>query len=242
MRVAIFQHLACEHPGIFRDLLRQDGVESVTAELDARDPVPSPDEFDALMVFGGPMNVDEEERYPWLGPETAAIRAAALGGMPVLGVCLGAQLLAKALGARVTKCQEPEVGLLEIELTPAGAADPLFAGWPERAPVIQWHGDTFTIPAGAVRLATAPACANQAFRYGQRAYGLQFHPEVTAEMVAEWAAIPEYAAALNRVAGGGEPFAGVAGESAALAERAEQLYRNFRGMWVDHARGRPAPG
>ena len=232
MRVAVFQHLACEHPGIWREFLQEDGAEVVTSELDAGDPVPSLDGMDALLVFGGPMNVDQHDRFPWLAAETAAIRDAVLGRLPVFGVCLGGQLLARALGAPVTRNAIPEVGLLDIELTPAGAADPLFAGWPSRAPVVQWHSDTFALPAGATLLATSPACRHQAFRFGDRAYGLQFHPEVTAGMVTEWADVPEYADAMRRMenAPRGGPFAGVPAEAGALARRARQLYRNFTAL------------
>jgi GMP synthase-like glutamine amidotransferase len=232
MRVVVFQHLACEHPGIWREFLRDDGAEVLTVELDAGDPIPSLDEMDALLVFGGPMNVDQHDRFPWLGPETDAIRDAALGGLPVFGVCLGAQLLARALGAKVTKNPVPEVGLLPVELTAAGATDPLFAGWPRQVSVVQWHSDTFALPAGATLLATSPVCRHQAFRYGSRAYGLQFHPEVTADMVAEWADVPEYADAMRRMQGAteGGPFAGVPREAATLALRARGLYRNFTAL------------
>jgi GMP synthase-like glutamine amidotransferase len=232
MRVVVFQHLACEHPGIWRDFLREDGAEVATVELDQGAPTPSLDGADALLVFGGPMNVDEHARFPWLAPETAAIREAALGGLPVLGVCLGAQLLARALGAPVTRNPVPEVGLLDVELTEAGASDPLFAGWPRRPSVVQWHSDTFALPTGAILLATSPACRHQAFRSGERAYGLQFHPEVTADMVTEWADVPEYADAMRRLqnAPEGGPFMRVSSEADMLALRARQLYRNFTGL------------
>ncbi len=157
MRVVVFQHLACEHPGIWRDFLREDGADVTTVELDAGDAIPSLDGADALLVFGGPMNVDEHDRFPWLAPETAAIRDAALGGVPILGVCLGAQLLARALGAPVTRNPLPEVGLLDVDLSEAGAADPLFAGWPRRAAVVQWHSDSFALPERATLLATSGA-------------------------------------------------------------------------------------
>jgi GMP synthase-like glutamine amidotransferase len=232
VRVVVFQHLACEHPGIWRDFLREDGVDVTTVELDAGDAIPSLDSADALLVFGGPMNVDEHDRFSWLAPETARIREAALGGMPIVGVCLGGQLLARALGAPVTRGQQPEIGLLNVDLTDAGTADPLFVGWPRRAPVVQWHSDTFALPAGATLLATSPACRNQAFRYGSRAYGLQFHPEVTADMVAEWADVPEYADAMRRMQGAPEagPFAGVPAEAPLLTLRARRLYDNFTAL------------
>jgi GMP synthase-like glutamine amidotransferase len=124
------------------------------------------------------------------------------------------------------------VGLLDVDLTEAGTSDPLFAGWPRRAPVVQWHSDTFALPAGATLLATSPACRNQAFRYGDRAYGLQFHPEVTADMVAEWADVPEYADAMRRLqsAPEGGPFVRVPAEADLLAHRARQLYCNFTAL------------
>jgi GMP synthase-like glutamine amidotransferase len=232
MRVIVFQHLSCEHPGILRDFMRADGVATDTVELDAGDPIPPLESADALLAFGGPMNVYEEEAYPWLIPETRAIREAALAGMPFLGICLGGQLLAKALGARVARNPEPEVGLLEIELTDAGASDPLFRGWPRTASVVQWHSDTFAIPADAVRLASSPACPNQAFRYGTNAYGLQFHPEVTAQMVAEWGDIPDYAAEMTKLQQrtGGHPFAEVIANADVLAGRARLLYHNFMAL------------
>jgi GMP synthase-like glutamine amidotransferase len=232
MRVVVFQHLACEHPGIWREFLREDSADVVTVELDQGDAIPSLAGADALLVFGGPMNVDEHARFPWLVPETAVIRQAALGGVPVFGVCLGAQLLARSLGAPVTRNPVPEVGLLDVDLTEAGTSDPLFAGWPRRAPVVQWHSDTFALPAGATLLATSPACRNQAFRYGDRAYGLQFHPEVTADMVAEWADVPEYADAMRRLqsAPEGGPFVRVPAEADLLAHRARQLYCNFTAL------------
>jgi GMP synthase-like glutamine amidotransferase len=232
MRVVVFQHLACEHPGIWREFLREDSADVVTVELDQGDAIPSLAGADALLVFGGPMNVDEHARFPWLVPETAVIRQAALGGVPVFGVCLGAQLLARSLGAPVTRNPVPEVGLLDVDLTEAGTSDPLFAGWPRRAPVVQWHSDTFALPAGATLLATSPACRNQAFRYGDRAYGLQFHPEVTADMVAEWADVPDYADAMRRLqsAPEGGPFVRVPAEADLLAHRARQLYCNFTAL------------
>ena len=229
MRLVVFQHLPCEHPGIWRDFLREDGVDVTTVELDVGDAIPSLDGADALLVFGGPMNVDEHDRFSWLAPETATIREAALGGMPIVGVCLGGQLLARALGAPVRRSPQPEVGLLDVDLTDAGTADPLFAGWPRRAAVVQWHSDTFALPEGATLLATSAACRHQAFRFGAHAYGLQFHPEVTADMVAEWAEVPEYAEAMRLMEGAARegPFAGVPAAAAALAARARRLYQNF---------------
>jgi len=123
---------------------------------------------------------------PWLEAERVLLRAAVDAGLPVLGVCLGAQQLAAALGAEVVAGAEPECGVGEVHLTEAALEDPVFAVAPSPLPCVHWHGDTFTLPAGAVRLAGNQAYENQAFRVGARAYGLQFHVEVTGSLVAHW--------------------------------------------------------
>ena len=202
MRFLVFQHIACEHPGFLRALMRDRGIGWDTVELDEGGAIPPLGGYDALLAFGGPMNVDEEDRFPWLINEVKAIREAADRDMPHLGFCFGAQLLAKALGAPVTRAPVPEVGVMPVTLTPAGRADPLLTGLPPELPVFQWHGDTFAIPGGAVHLASAPACPHQAFRHG-RAYGLQFHVEVTPDMVDEWGKVPEYRESLERLRGPG---------------------------------------
>src|SRR5690606_28697951 len=142
--------------------------------------LPTCTDFDALIVMGGPMNVDEHARHPWLAGEKALIRAAINAGRPVLGICLGAQLIAASLGAPVTRNAETEIGWFDVELEPAGRASPLFAGFPPRFAAFHWHGDTFAIPAGAQRLMRSEACSHQGFALGARVVGLQFHLEVTA--------------------------------------------------------------
>ena len=131
------------------------------------------------------MNVYEEERYPFLRDETHFLQAAAARDLPVLGICLGAQMIAKAAGAAVTKNRVEEVGWSTVRLTGEGLADPLFRGLPADLPVFQWHGDTFAIPAGGALLATGSDCRNQAFRF-RRSYGLQFHLEADRRLLAEW--------------------------------------------------------
>lgn len=149
------------------------------------------DQAAGLVVLGGPMNVDQVERYPFLGPEPRWIRKAIQAEMPLLGICLGAQLLAKALGAKVYPNAVKEIGWYEIELLPEAAADPLFAGCDARPVVFQWHGDTFDLPGGAVHLAQSVRCRHQAFRYGSSAWGLQFHIEMTAGLIDSWLADPD---------------------------------------------------
>ena len=148
-----------------------------TANGDA--PPDEPGAWDAIMVFGGVMHPDQDAEHEWLAGETAFIQSALDTGVPVLGVCLGAQLVARAAGARVGPARAPEVGWHEVELTDAAAEDPVLGVLPPRITAFQWHYYGFDIPAGAVELASSPA-ANQAYRLGDRAWGVQFHPEVDA--------------------------------------------------------------
>jgi GMP synthase (glutamine-hydrolysing) len=150
--------------------------------------------FSGLVVMGGPMNVEEVARYPFLATEVDWLRRAVAAGLPTLGTCLGGQLLAKALGARVYKNRVKEIGWYELELLPSACEDPLLAGSPNKETVFEWHADTFDLPSGAVHLARTSTCAQQAFRYGPSAWGLQFHLEMTGEMVRDWLVQPEMCA------------------------------------------------
>ena len=153
--------------------------------LPGSDRLPDLDEVDLLVVMGGPMNVDDSERHPWLETEKGYIAAAVAAGRRVLGICLGAQLLAQVLGASVTRNVRPEIGWYPVTLTEAGRAVPIFADVPDRFTALHWHGDTFAIPPGAVHAASSEACASQAFSYdGGRVVGLQFHLEETPESLA----------------------------------------------------------
>lgn len=147
-----------------------------------------------LVVLGGPMNVDEVEAFPFLLPELEWIRHAVEIRLPTLGICLGAQLLAKALGKRVYRNPVKEIGWYEVELLPAAQEDQLFAGRGPAETVFQWHGDTFDLPDGAVRLARGRSCANQAFRCGPSAYGVQFHAEMTPNLMEQWLEEPAFSA------------------------------------------------
>ena len=203
IRVAVLQHIACEPPGAYEDVMRERGAALLRVELDAGDPLPEPGSFDAIVAMGGPMSVNDDATLPWLTAEKAFIGRAVRDGTPYFGACLGVQLLAASLGARVYQGARPEVGLMTISLTQEALSDPVFEGLPREVLTLQWHGDTFDLPDGAVLLAGSDAYPNQAFRFGPVAYGVQFHLEVSSAMADEWSRVPEYAEYLDRTLGPG---------------------------------------
>jgi len=186
MNVLIIKHVDIEGPGLIEHCLKQKAVPHRIICLETGEPLPGPSGFTHIVLLGGPMNVYEEDRYPFLKSEDLFIKEAIQRGKHVLGICLGAQLIAKALGARVTKSPVKEIGWSEVSLTEEGLKDPLFSALPKAFPVFQWHEDTFEIPRWGTLLATSPDVPNQAFQYGDNAYGLQFHLEVTMDMIREW--------------------------------------------------------
>jgi GMP synthase (glutamine-hydrolysing) len=202
MRVLALQHIACEPPGVYEDVLLERGASIHRVELDEGEPLPDWRRFDAIVAMGGPMSATDDAALPWLTAEKRLIGEAVRVGTPFWGVCLGVQLLAASLGARVYPGPKPEVGLLPVEITPEGRADPVFADAPDGLVTLQWHGDTFDLPDGAVRLAGSPAYPNQAFRF-DAAYGVQFHLEVSPEMAREWAEVPAYTTSLEQTLGPG---------------------------------------
>jgi GMP synthase (glutamine-hydrolysing) len=185
--ILIIKQVEQEGPGLIEELFAAHSWGIKTIELSRNEKLPA--DFDgtgALVVLGGPMNVYEEKEYPFLKGEELLIRKALIEEVPLLGICLGAQLLAKTCGARVRKAQEKEVGWYTVKKTEEGKKDQLFSGSSDQMRVFQWHEDTFDLPEGAVLLAEGKGCRNQAFRVGQSAYGFQFHVEVTEEMVQRW--------------------------------------------------------
>ena len=233
LRLLVLQHISCEPPGVFSEVIRERGVEPVPVELDESEPLPDWREFDAVLVMGGPMGADDDGEHPWLTAEKELVRDAVEAGRPILGVCLGVQLLASALGAEVRTMDSPELGLLPVELTEEGRRNPLFDGVEDTFPALQWHGDTFDLPDGAVALASSPV-ATQAFQAGERAFGIQFHLEVTREMAREWAQVPEYRAYLAQALDEERADAFLA----ELEQRADELHptaRRLFGNWLDLA-------
>jgi len=187
----ILQHVAHEGPGSIDRVLTESGADTVIVRLDLDEALPVADGLGGLVVMGGPMGVHDDDGYPWLRQERELIRAVIALDRPVLGVCLGAQQLAAALGAEVTTGPVEEVGPGQVELTAAGRTDPVFG--PEyrglsgtSVPCVHWHRDTFALPAGGTHLAATRAYPHQAFRVGPRVYGLQFHVEVDAALAEAW--------------------------------------------------------
>jgi GMP synthase-like glutamine amidotransferase len=201
--VLVLQHIACEPPGVYEDVLNERGATIQRVELDEGEPLPDWRAFDAIIAMGGPMGALDEVDHPWLADEKRLIGDAVRSGLPFWGVCLGVQLLAASLGARVYPGSAPEVGLLPVTLTDEALADPVFAGMPRELLSLQWHGDTFDLPDGSALLAGSPAYPNQAFRFGSAAYGVQFHLEVSPALAREWADVPAYDESLERVLGPG---------------------------------------
>ena len=224
VRAVVLQHAACEPAGVYGEVLDDYAAVVDHVRLDAGDPVPEVGAHDAVIVMGGPMGVGDRHEHPWLDAEQALIRDAVRSRAAVFGVCLGAQLLAASLGGRVYPGDSPEIGVFPVELTPEAVGDPIFSALPSELLAMHWHSDTFDLPEGAVRLAGSRQYPNQAFRVGERAYGLQFHFEVWPGLIEEWPALPDYARSLARV--GGEPV---------LRRVLDELERNVASLHA-HAR------
>lgn len=192
--ILVVQHLEPEAPYAIADACRAAGVDVVVHRSDLAGNPPALDGHCGLVIMGGPMSARSDDGFPTRKAELDLAARAVEDGVPVLGVCLGAQLLAAAAGGSVLAGEEPEIGWGTVSLTDAAGSDALFAGCPDTLSVLHWHGETFELPVGAVRLAASEQYQNQAFRVGDVAWGLQFHVEVDASAVRRFAeAFPEEA-------------------------------------------------
>jgi len=184
--ILFIKHAKTEGLGTLENFFRQTDWQIKVVELWQSKSLPSVDDCEAIISLGGPMNVYETDKYPFLQKEAAFLKDAIKNEVPVLGICLGAQLLAKIAGAKITKAPEKEIGWSKVYFTKDAYHDVLFRGLENPLDVFQWHEDTFDIPNGVTLLATAKICRNQAFRFSKCAWGLQFHPEMTENMFEAW--------------------------------------------------------
>lgn len=230
-RILVFQHVAAEPLGTLDPLIRRRGhrVRFVNFERHP-DTQPKIDRYRGLVVLGGPMNVEDQERRPHLRTELRVIEQALDQGKPVLGICLGAQLLAHVLGAPVRKHDQTEIGWYRLELTEAGLTDRVVSPLGATTQVFQWHARSYALPNGAIQLARTSTCEQQAFRYGDMAYGVQFHPEANQPLIERWLGNPVYADELA-ASGLAQDDASIRAQSTSLAlpmqSQAEAMFENF---------------
>ena len=228
MKFLVLQHIDIEHPGVFREFMKNDNVQIDTVELDVGEKIPKLDTYDAMIVMGGPMDTWQEEIHPWLVPEKESIyEFACVQKKPYLGLCLGAQLLGEAVGGKVNKMDNPEIGILDINISNHNS---IFKNMENNIKVLQWHSyEISDLPDSATLLASSDVCKVQAFSF-ERAYGLQFHVEQTNETVPQWSCIPEYKTALEETLGSNalDKFtSGVDDNLAAFNDSAKIIYNNF---------------
>ncbi len=231
-KILVFQHVPYEPLGTLDPLLREAGfrIRYVNFGRDASQR-PTLDKYAALIVLGGPMNSDQIDTYPNLITEVEIIREACDRDMSVLGICLGAQLMAKALGGSVSRNAEPEIGWHAVELTEDGRADPVLAGFARRQRIFQWHEDGIALPRGVTRLAGSPLSRVQAFRHGEHAYGFQFHLEASASLIERWLTVPDNQRVLES-AGSGACADRIRKQVPEHIERLEALSHETFSRWV----------
>lgn len=230
-RFLVFQHVAAEHPGAFRAMIEAAGASWHPVELDEGESIPDLAGFDGLWVMGGPMDVWQKDEHPWLIDEVAAIKQAVTDGMPYMGLCLGHQLLAEALGGEVGPAATPEIGVLDVNMTDAGRAHPVMQGVPDTLKTLQWHSaEVIRMPDAASCLMDSPVCACEAMAVGDRAVSMQFHVEIEPNTVRDWGEIPEYAGALAKTCGEhalAEMDKAAAASISQMTDAAETLYANW---------------
>ncbi len=223
-RVLALQHVWDNPPGYLGEILHEHGIACDVIEVENEAP-PDPTTYQAVVVMGGPQHVYLDEQQPYMEREIATLRQAIEAEIPTLGICLGGQLLARALGGEVYRHASTELGFFQIPLTEAGHQDPLFAGLPGHQLAFHWHEDVFDLPAGAILLASNQNAPNQAFRFGPHAYGLQFHIELNAELVKTWLHFPAFARDIVQILG-----------SENAPERLEQEWAEHAATYRTHTR------
>ena len=231
-KVLVFQHVPFEPLGTLDPLLKDAGFRIRYVNF-GREPEQRPDldRYEALIVLGGPMNADQINTYPNLLTEVDIIREAVEEGMSVLGICLGAQLLAKALGGSVSRNEVREIGWCDVEMTAAGLQDPVLSTFAPTQEVFQWHEDGITLPADCELLASSPASRVQAFRYGDHAYGFQFHLEANRPLIERWLSVPAHAETLQEV-GHIDPDA-IRAQTDSSIEPLQALSKATFSRWID---------
>jgi len=225
--ILIFKHVPFEGPGTFREELDRRGLKFREINLYEGGAPKDLDGCGGMIIMGGPMNVYEEDEYPFLKDEDRLIKEALAKKLPTIGVCLGAQLMAKAAGAKVTKGKKKEIGWYPLYTTEEAKADPVFKGLPREVEVFQWHGDTFDIPDRAVRLASSDLFPNQAFRIGDNAYAFQFHIEVTSDIIKSWIDINEELAGVNDYIDSKKVLSDTKGKIEDLGRLAKNVYEQL---------------
>jgi GMP synthase (glutamine-hydrolysing) len=232
-KLLVFQHVAYELLGTLNPQLKDAGFRIRYVNF-GREPhaCPSLDGYQGVVVLGGPMNMDEADSYPHIATEVELVRQAIDRNMPVLGICLGAQIIATALGAAVGPARDKEIGWYPVSPTDEGAADPLIGRFAGTEQIFQWHGDTFEIAEGAVQLASSPGCPNQAFRFGDRVYGLQFHLEVDEPMIERWLHVPHHKAEIAELGGKIDPDI-VRADTKCNIDRSQELARLIFAGFID---------
>ena len=240
-KILVFQHVAHQILGTLDPLLRQAGFRIRYVNF-GRDPDARPelDGYDGLVVLGGPMNADETDAHPHLAHEIEVIGEAIARERPMLGICLGAQLLARALGSPVERAPTHEVGWYDVAMSDAARDDAILGHFEPVERLFQWHEDTFDVPTTGVHLASSEICPNQAFRVGDRAYGFQFHLEADGQLIERWLATPEHRAALEQSGASFDPER-IRTETAACVDRQQEIARRAFGGFIELLRPASRP-
>jgi GMP synthase (glutamine-hydrolysing) len=236
-KLLVFQHVRHEGLGTLEPLLRDAGCQIDRVNF-SRQPEaqPSLDGYEGLVVLGGPMGVHDTDKYPHLSLETKLIESAVQKKTPVLGICLGAQLIASALGARVYSNEIKEIGWYDLAPTLNARDDPLFRHMERTEKVFQWHGDTFELPRGGVHLASSPLCSNQAFRYRNNVYALQFHLEIDVSTIDTWLNVLENRREIANLNGAIDPNS-IRDETPQRMERLTELSHLVFGEFIKLLKG-----